>query len=101
MVKCLQTCWATALSKDQGKTLEPDQGEVHSLKVNQNRSQKNGRKFPSFKEDKDRVPTADSMPDANHQKKSNSKEFVTSNAIIVETNTKNATTNVEHLEKNV
>ena len=27
--KCLQTCRATALFKDQSKTLEPDQGEVH------------------------------------------------------------------------
>lgn len=75
--KCLQTCRAVALSKDQSKTLEPDQGEVHFVKENQKRPPKLGRKLPSFKDDKDRVPAADRVPDANHRKKPKSKEFVT------------------------
>ena len=75
--KCLRTCRAAALSKDQSKTLEPDQGEVHLVKDNQKSPLKPGRKGPSFKDDKDRVPAADLVPDANHRKKPKSKEFVT------------------------
>ena len=70
--KCLRTCLAAALSKDQSKTLKPDQAEVHLVKDNQKRPPKQ-----SFKDDKDRVPAADHVPDANHQKKPKSKEFVT------------------------
>ena len=76
--KCLRTCCATALSRDQSKTLEPDQGEVHLVKDNQKHPPKLGRKLgPSLKDDKDRVPAADRVPDANHRKKPKLKEFVT------------------------
>jgi len=57
--------------------LELDQGEVHFVKEHQKRHPKLGRKLPSFKDDKDRVPAADRVLDANHRKKPKSKEFVT------------------------
>ena len=75
--KYLRTCRAAALSKDQSKTLEPDQGEVHLVKDNKKCPPKLGRKGPSFKDGKDRLPAADRVPDANHQKNPKSKEFVT------------------------
>ena len=73
---CLRTCCAAALSKDQSKTFEPDQGEVHLVKDNQKRHPKRPPE-QSFKDDKDHVPAADRVPDANHRKKTKSKEFVT------------------------
>lgn len=47
------------------------------MKENQKRPPKLGRKLSSFKDDKDRVPAADRVPDADHRKKPKSKEFVT------------------------
>ena len=65
--KCLQTCRAAALSKDQSKTLKLDQGEAHFVKKKkQKRPAKLGRKLPSFRDDKDCVPAVDHVPDANH-----------------------------------
>ena len=74
--KCLRTCCAAALSKDQSKTLEPDQGEVHLVKDNQKRHPKRPPE-QSFKDDKDHMSVADRVPDANHRKKPKLKEFVT------------------------
>ena len=46
--KCLRTCRAAALSKDQSKTLEPDQGKIHLVKDNQKCPPKLGKERPKF-----------------------------------------------------